>query len=170
MSPSLSQVLAQGAASPAAVNPLFLLTGLAVFFMGVYTSFAVYRRSRLLPAVIDEPASLAETENKEKAEKLDFLVDGLKNERDELAAKVPELNNVIAGLTSALDNARLSRSVLEKSNLALSRNIEKLKAEKETAALKASVPLVKTKIKSLKKAKVEKGGSRKPKRVSRRGK
>ena len=154
MSPSLAQVLTQGGASASSVNPLYLLAGLAVFFLGAYSSvkaFEIYRRGRLMPAVMDEVGpSLSEIQSKEKLEKLSFLADELKLEKERAAGqnsaledKVIELDGVIRGLTSALDNAKLTRDTLEKSNLALLKERDRLKAEKEAALLRAQKPLIK---------------------------
>ncbi len=175
MTPSLSQVLSQGG-SASSVNPMYLLAGLAVFFLGAYTSvkvLGVLRRSRLMPALTD-------LQNQEKMEKLTFLIDELKSEKEsaesqntELQGRIKELDSAVTEACSAFDNARLARNTQEKSNLALLKEIDRLKSEKEESLLRASAPLLKTGFKNavqhaVKNASKNKEGGRKTRRVLRK--
>jgi hypothetical protein len=172
LTPSLAQVLAQGSA-PAhpSISPLFWLAGLGAFFLAAFSAvkgLEIYRRRRLIPAMLNEAAPLAEIQHNEEAEKLSFLA----GQNHELQGKILELSGV-------LNNVKQTRDTLEKSNLALAKESARLKSEKETLLLKASEPLIRLKTadqaapggaakkKKARAVKIKKGG-RKPKRVSRK--
>ncbi|MBN3032661.1 MAG: hypothetical protein JW873_01045 [Candidatus Saganbacteria bacterium] len=152
MTPSLSEVLARGGAvavsSPAAasVNPAYLLAGLAFIFLAAFSivkGVAVFRRGRLMPEILLETAPpLAELKAREKSEKTAFLAEALKEEKKRLVSHNAELQGKIEELNGALSNVRQTRNTLERSNLALLKESERLKAEKEKLVLKASVPLL----------------------------
>ncbi len=191
MTPSLSQVLSQGgaAAQQQAVNPLFLLAGITVFFLAAFTaakSLELYRRRRLLPPVLEETAPLARIQEDEEREKLSFLVDEMKGEKTKLAVENSELQGKILELNDALSNVKQTRDAMEKSNLILLKESARLKSEKEDLVLKAATPLVgfadpapaekkkkavkiKKTVKAVKKpVKNKKGDSGKPARVKKR--
>lgn len=186
MTPSLSQVLTQGDAAAAAIHPVYLLAGLAFFFLAAFSAvkgIAVYRRSRLVPMALSNVPSLSEIEEREKIEKFAFMTDELKSEKEKLAAQNSELQGKIQELNDSLHNIKKTRDVLERSNVALLKESDKLKAEKEGLLLRASQqllgqePLVKAKppVKAKAKAKIEikaskkkKEGRRPVRRVSRK--
>jgi len=181
MSPTLSQVLAQGGQA-SAFGFFHLVAALAAVCIAAFSAvkgYEVYRRNRWLPTVVEDVPPLLERENKAEREKLNFLLDELKCEKERLASHNVSLQSQVHGLEAQ----KQIEEVLRKSNNLLAKECEKLKAEKEvltlksvqsliettgiTAAAKASKPTVKIKIKSRPKA-VKKGGVRKPKRVSRK--
>ena len=148
MTPSLSQVLAQGGTTAAAVkiSPVYWLAGLAFFSLAAFSAvrgLVLNRRAPLLPAMLpDDAPLLAEIAAREKLEKISFLTDQLKLEKEKLAGQNNELQGKVEELHGALNNVKQTRDTLEKSNLALLKESERLKAEKERLTLKASVPLV----------------------------
>lgn len=131
MAPTLSQVLSSGGTA-SAFNPVYFAAGLAVFLVAVLSVW--YRRSQPLVSVIDEKPVLIDIHNREKIEKLSFMVNELEIEKQQMAAQNTDLQ----------DQLMQTRVVLEKSNTALVRKSEELKAEREELALKASNPLVRT--------------------------
>lgn len=171
MTPSLSQVLSQGgAAAQQPVNPLFLLAGITVFFLAAFTAvkgLELYRRRRLLPRVLETAVPIAQIREDEEREKLSFIVDEMKCEKNKLTVENSALQGKIQELNDALSNVKLTRDAMEKSNLVLLKESSRLKSEKEELVLKAATPLVKVKktAKPVKALKSKKGGRRKPARV-----
>ncbi len=151
MGPTLSQVLAEGAKA-SSFNPLYLLTGVTAIFFAALSVF--YHRGRLFTSVMDEKPEV------EKLEKLSFMIDELKIEKQKLSAQNFELQNQLLTAGGSLGEMSQARGILEKSNLALQRECEKLKAQKEQLVLQASPPLVRIVSKKKKEA------ARRPKRVS----
>ena len=148
MTPSLSQVLTQGGTTAASfsIGPAYWLAGLAFFSLAAFSAvrgLVLNRRAPLMPAMLpDNTPSLAEIAAREKLEKITFLTDQLKQEKEKLAGQNNELQGKVEELHGALSNVKQTRDTLEKSNLALLKESERLKAEKERLTLKASVPLV----------------------------
>ncbi len=146
MTPSLSQVLTQGgAAAQQTVNPLFLLAGITVLCLAAFSavkSVELYRRRRLLPPVLEESAPIAQIQDDEEREKLSFIVDEMKCEKNKLACENSELQGKIQELSDALSNVRQTRDAMEKSNLVLLKESSRLKGEKEELLLQAQTPLV----------------------------
>ena len=173
MNPSLTQVLA-GTANTAPAhhfNPFFLAVGL-VACLAAAMSLAWHRRSRGLAAVIDPAPALVDRSREEKFEKLSFIVDQLKIDNQHLSLQNNELSGQVQGVNGCLNDLKQTRDILEKSNLVLSKECEKLRAQKEELVLKASVPLVKAKgrAKPVALKKNNKGVARKPGRVLRKKK
>jgi hypothetical protein len=189
--------LSQGSATAhPLLNPLLLLAGLSVFFLAAFSAvkgLELYRRRRLIPGLLNEPVPLAEIKDNEELEKLSFLVDEIKNEKESLALQNQGLQVKVQELAGVLSNVKQTRDILEKSNLVLVKESAKLKSEKEDWLLKASEPLIAVKTAKAavptvaakkKKAKAvaktvqakarriskTKKGDRKPKRVSRKAK
>ncbi|MFA4844910.1 MAG: hypothetical protein WC632_08215 [Candidatus Margulisiibacteriota bacterium] len=179
MNPSLTQVLAgtTNAAPAVHLNPFFLAVGL-VACLAAAMSLAWRRRSRGLSSVIGPAPVLADRGQEEKLEKLAFIVDQLKIDNQQLSLQNTELSGQVQGVNGCLNDLKQTRDVLEKSNLVLSKECEKLRAQKEELVLKASVPLVKAKGRAKPAApknsasggKIIKGVVRKPGRVSRKTK
>lgn len=146
MTPSLSQVLLQGgAAAHPSLNPLFLLAGITVFFLAAFSAvkgLEVFRRRLIMPRVLDEAPSLAEIRNKEKLEKLTFMVDEIKSEKENLAVQNSGLQGKIQELNHALMSVKQTRDTLEKSNAVFLKESARLKAEKEELILRTSEPLI----------------------------
>jgi septal ring factor EnvC (AmiA/AmiB activator) len=139
------------------------------FAVGIVAAFVAvlvisFRRNRLLP-LNGRPPLL--DHNKERIEKLSFMVDELKTEKHQLSAYNADLQDQVRSLNSNLDELKQTRSVLEKSNVSLSKSSEKLKAEKEALVLMTSAPLVRPK-KAVPVPAKKKKDARKPKRVSRK--
>lgn len=153
MNPSLTQVLAGTAnATPAtSFNPFFLAVGLVACLAAVM-SLAWRSRSRSLSSVID-PGPVPDgpglgggrRDQEEKVEKLVFMVDQLKIDNQQLSLQNNELVAQVQGVSGCLNDLKQTRDILEKSNLVLSKECEKLRAQKEDLVLKSSVPLVKAK-------------------------
>lgn len=170
----MSQVLTSGNAVSSQLNLMYVAAGLAAFLVGVVSAasgYRIYRRNRTAPA--------AAPDNQEKIEELNFMVDELKIEKHRLMVRNLELENQLKELNDGASKLKISRDVLEKSNLSLVRECEKLQAEKEALVLKTSEPLISEKIKLEPKARAKKTkGARKPihpersrgKRVSRKKK
>ena len=165
MAPSLSQVVASGGTA-ASLNLYYLLAlmmaaGAAVF--SVVKGLEVYRRGRLLSVVVDDTPSLMEIENRKKMEKLSFMVDELKREKELLSCQ----NVQLQGQASTTSVQKQMEEILRKSNEALAKQCQRLKSEKEELVLRSAKPLIKTK--TTKKAKVNKKEvARKPRRVSKK--
>jgi len=148
MTPSLSQVLTQGGTTAASVSigPAYWLAGLAFFSLAAFSAvrgLVLNRRTPLVPTMMpDDTPALAEIAAREKLEKIAFLSDQLKLEKEKLAGQNSELQGKVEELHGALNNVKQTRDTLEKSNLALLKESERLKSEKERLTLNASVPLV----------------------------
>jgi predicted nuclease with TOPRIM domain len=97
-----------------------------------------------MPPVFDETQPMAEIQSKEEAEKLSFIVDEMKCEKENLAVHNSQLQGKIQELNDALSNVKQARDTMEKSNLALLKESTRLKTEKEELLLKSSKPLVNT--------------------------
>ena len=182
MNPSLAEVLKTGQASHPQ-NYMFLITALVAFLAAALGArgFTVLRRNRWTAPAMDETPSLLDIElkkNKEKTEKLSFMVDELKREKETLsfdksalALQNEEMQNQLGGM----EDLKQSYEIMYKGNLSLARECEKLKTEKEVLTLKANKPLINAGAKA---PKINKGVARKPihpernrgKRVSRKGK
>jgi len=168
MAPTLSQVVAAGA-STSAFNYFYLFALAAAAGAAVFSAvkgLELYRRGRLMSAVVESAPSLAEMENQKKIEKLNFLLDEIKNEKERLANQNLQLQDKLSG--SAIQ--KQMEEVLRKSNQALAKECERLKTEREELVLKANKPLLKTSPSVKPKAKtiVKKEVARKPKRVSKK--
>jgi len=141
MPPTLTEVLASGSRASNLPQEIFRLTAiLAVVCAGVLTlakGLRFYRRQNFLRLSWEK-------QNEERIEKLNFMVDELKRERDALAQQKSALQKQI----ESLEGEKRQIEVLRKSNLALMRECEKLKAEKEELALKYSPPLLRSKKRS----------------------
>lgn len=161
MTPTMSQVLTSGG-TPAYAIFMRYAAALAVIFVAVFSAakgYALYRRRRFFPAVMEAGPDLNEIENRDKIEKFNFMVDELKRENEKMVLQNNELHNQMLNARRDHENRKQVEDILRKSNVALARECEKLKAEKEELTLKVNAPLIKTKIKR-----------RKPKRVSRKTK
>ncbi len=190
MTPTLSQVLA-GGAKTASFNYLYLVAlaaaaGAALF--SVVKGLAVYRRGRLICSVVEDKPSLIDIEKQKKIEKLAFLVEELKSEKERLS----RANQSLSERAISFDVFKQKEEVLRKSNLLLARECEKLKNQKEQLILKSAPPLIeapphtevsilieeekpalpekKNSTKAKKPVKSTKGVARKPGRVSKKKK
>jgi len=140
MTPTLSEVLA-GSAKTASFNYIYLVAlaaaaGAALF--SVVKGLAVYRRGRLISAVVDDKPSLIDIEKQKKIEKLSFLVEELKSEKERLS----RANQHLSEKAVSFDISKQKEEVLRKSNLVLARELDKLKNEKEQLVLANAVPLI----------------------------
>jgi len=185
MSPTLSQVLAQGGQA-STFGFFHLAAALAAVCIAAFSAvkgYEIYRRNRWLSTVVEDAPPLAERENKEEREKLNFLLDEMKREKERLAHQ----NVSLQGQLHGLEAQKQIEEVMRKSNVMLAKECEKLKAEKDVLTLKSVQSLIEiqvqpeikeskpqtkkikftTKTNSRTKA-AKKGGVRKPKRVSRK--
>jgi hypothetical protein len=161
MTPTLNQVLASGGTS-AYTGFLHFAAALAVVLVAVFSAakgYTVYRRRRFLPAVMEPGLDLNEIENREKIEKFNFMMDELKRENEKMVLQNNELHNQMLNARRDYESRKQVEDILRKSNVALARECEKLRAEKEELTLKVSAPLIKIR-----------SGRRKPRRVSRKAK
>lgn len=172
MPQSLGQVLASGG-SASGLNLVFMQIAAmaAIFFMGalsIVKGYTVYRSRRWGGGVMEDSPSLEEIEQREKTEKLSFLVDELKRENERLADQNLDLHNQMC----VLDTQKQAEGLLAKSNQELEKELEELRIEKEEIAKKEISPVknsVKTKKQGTAKKNVKKEVNRKPRRVSRKG-
>jgi len=163
MAPTISQVLASGGAT-ATLNYAYLAAFVVAAGAAVLTlvkGMDVYRKGRIISAVVEDKPSLMEIENQKKIEKLEFLLDTIKSEKDGLLSQNENFHKKI----QQLQISQQKEEVLQKSNLILARECDKLKAEKEALVLETAKPLIRIPS-SVKKMK--KGVTRKPKRVSKK--
>lgn len=181
MNPSLTDVLQTGqAAHSHPHNLMFYMAAAAAFLVAtlVARGVSVLRRNRWTAPAMDDTPSLLDIElkkNGEKIEKLTFMVDELKREKESLSFDKGALalqNEEMQDQLGAMEDLKQSYEIMYKGNLTLARECDKLKTEKEELTLKANQPLVRTKTlaQTAKKIKNKKGVVRKPKRVSRKGK
>ncbi|MFA5114332.1 MAG: hypothetical protein WC529_08610 [Candidatus Margulisiibacteriota bacterium] len=173
MGPSLSHVLSTGSHSASSVNLLYLAAGLLaslVAAVSVAKGAEVFRRRQ---------PCLEDAHYQEKMAKLSFMFGELKLEKEAVAEQNHDLRNQLTSLTGALYDLKQTRTVLEKSNLSIAKENERLKTEKERLALQVLPPLVKTaagRTKAKPKAKLpiknakKEAADRKPRRVSRKKK
>ena len=166
MNPSLTEVLKSGQAA-VPHNYMLFVAAIAAFLVAALAArgYTLFRRSRWISPVMDAAPSLADIElrkNREKIEKLSFLVDELKCEKEQLLVQNDELQNRL----NSMEDLKQSYEIMYKGNLALARECEKLKAEKEELTLRANQLLVREKS-TVKR--IKKGVTRKPIRVSRKG-
>lgn len=116
MTPTLTQVLSSGGA-PAAFNPFFLAFGLVAFLVAVVSVVKgreLYHRNRLVATMLDEKPVLEDINHRERIEKLSFLVDQLKLEKQQLAAQNTDLASNLSETKTSLDNAKQNCALLEK--------------------------------------------------------
>ena len=178
MTPTLTQVLSSGGA-PAAFNPFFLAFGLVAFLVAVVSVVKgreLYHRNRLVATMLDEKPVLEDINHRERIEKLSFLVDQLKLEKQQLAAQNTDLASNLSETKTSLDNAKQNCALLEKSSLTLAHELDKIKAQQAQPPIAVQSAIEIKTAKPFKKAKVEakviskKEGARKPHRVSRKAK
>jgi predicted RNase H-like nuclease (RuvC/YqgF family) len=138
MPPTLTEVLASGSYASNLPQEIFRLTViLAAVGAGVITLAKGLRSDRRQNSL----RLSWEKQNEERIEKLNFMVDELKRERDALAQQK-------AALEKQLENFAEQKQLVEslrKSNLTLMRECERLKWEKEELALKSSPSLLRSK-------------------------
>lgn len=163
MAPTISDVLASGGATStfnyAYIAAFVVAAGAAV--LSLAKGLDVYRKGRIISAVVEDEPSLMEIEQKKKIEKLEFLVNTLKSEKDGVLSQNEHFQKQIAHM----ETNKQKEEVLHRSNMMLVRECEKLRAEKEDLVLQAAKPLIEV-AESPKKTK--KGVARKPKRVSKK--
>ncbi|OGC35419.1 hypothetical protein A2311_06105 [candidate division WOR-1 bacterium RIFOXYB2_FULL_48_7] len=169
MNPSLAQVLESGTGSPLPPT-LYLIAALAtIFFAAVAANTYIRRKNRWMENIVEDcqnNTSVMENLEKqaatEKLEKLEFIVAEMKREKECLLDQNGELSNQLR-CTNELKQAY---DLLYRSNIALNKECERLKMEKEELTLKASSrSLIRAKhVAIIKRAKKE--VVRKPKRVS----
>jgi hypothetical protein len=156
MNPSLADVLASGNATAVTINNfLYLTTALALVVCAALAakSYTLSKRCRFLSPIVDESHSLTRLE-REKVEKLEFMLGEAGREKELLAGRNDELQEQL----NAYNDLKQAYEVLYRSNLAIAREAEKLKAEKAAPALPVAAQ---------KQAKA-KGVKRKPQRVSKK--
>jgi uncharacterized membrane protein len=161
MAPTISQVLASGGATPSFSYAYFaaFVAAAGAAVVTLVKGMDVYRKGRIISALVENKPSLMEIENQKKVEKLEFLLDALKTEKDGLLSQNEHFHKKI----QQLEINRQKEEILHKSNLILARECDKLKAEKEALTLETAKPLIQIKGSA---KKTKKGVTRKPKRVS----
>jgi len=88
MGPTLTDVLASGDAA-STFNPFYLLLGLAACLVAAVTLVKgreMFRRSPVIPGVLEVKPCLEDLRYRERIDKLNFMVNELKHEREQLAA------------------------------------------------------------------------------------
>jgi hypothetical protein len=98
MGPTLADVLASGATA-STFNPLYLLLGLAACLVAAVTLVKgreIFRRSPDIPDVLAVKPCLEDLRYRERIDKLTFMVNELKHEREQIAASNAALQAELA--------------------------------------------------------------------------
>lgn len=162
MAIALAEVLSAGP-SYSLWNPMYLAASVAAIAAATFSAvkgFHLYRRGRIANQLIDCAPALEEIENNEEIEKLIFLVNELKRDKERLIWRNQELQCQL----QAGEEIKRSEEGLRRSHDILEREIDKHKSENAQLRSQASVKLVSA---SSKRFKVTKKEDRKP-RVSKK--
>lgn len=152
MTPSIVHVLKTGGSFTNS-SLFYLLTFAAVGLVAALAvrGYSLQRKKRWLTALEDESPSMFDIEKKrdeEKIEKLNFMIDEMKIENEELR-KQSELSiknhRDLEEQLLCAENLKQSYDVLYKSNVSLAKECEKLKTEREELTSRNTLPLMQIK-------------------------
>ncbi|OGC11403.1 hypothetical protein A3K48_02675 [candidate division WOR-1 bacterium RIFOXYA12_FULL_52_29] len=162
MAMAFSEVLSAGP-SFSLWNPALLAASIATIAAATFSAIKglhLYRRGKLTGGMIECSPALEEIETNEEIEKLIFLVNELKRDKERLIWRNQEMQCQL----QAAEEIKRSEEGLRHSHTACALELEKHKQENALLRQKASIKLVSASSKRFKV--IQKKEDRKPKRVS----